>query len=83
MDYPERNNWYTRCLYNRRVDGVVAISQNILDGLVDAGVERRKIRLIHSGIDPSRFVAPDHDRMKQTTTSDCWLSCRSGRAQRD
>jgi len=59
MDYPERNNWYTRCLYNRRVDGVVAISQNILDRLVDAGVERRKIRLIHSGIDPSRFVTPD------------------------
>ena len=25
--------------------------------LVDAGVERRKIRLIHSGIDPSRFAA--------------------------
>ena len=59
MDYAERNNWYTRCLYNRRVDGVVAISQNILDGLVDAGVERRKIRLIHSGIDPSRFVTSD------------------------
>ncbi len=59
MDYPERRTWYTRCLYNRRVDGVVAISQNIFDGLVDAGVERRKIRLIHSGIDPSRFAAPD------------------------
>jgi len=59
MDYPERSNWYTRCLYNHRVDGVVAISQNILDGLVDAGVEPGKIRLIHSGIDPSRFVAAD------------------------
>jgi len=58
MDYPERKNWYTRCLYNRRVDGVVAISQNILDSLVHAGVERSKIRLIHSGIDPSRFLAP-------------------------
>ena len=59
MDYPERKNWYTRCLYNRRVDGVVAISQNIFDGLVEAGVERRKIRLIHSGIDPRRFGAAD------------------------
>ncbi|HET9917865.1 MAG TPA: glycosyltransferase family 4 protein [Candidatus Binatia bacterium] len=59
MDYAERDNWYTRCLYNRRVDGVVAISQNILDGLVEAGVDRRKIRLIHSGIDPSRFVTAD------------------------
>jgi len=57
MDYSEKKNWYTRSLYNHRVDGVVAISQNIFDGLVDAGVERRKIRLIHSGIDPSRFEA--------------------------
>jgi len=59
MDYIEKNNWYTRCLYNRRVDGVVAISQSILEGLVDSGVERRKVRLIHSGIDPQRFAVPD------------------------
>lgn len=59
MDYAESKSWYTRCLYNRRVDGVVAISQNILDGLVTAGVERRRIRLIHSGIDPSRFAADE------------------------
>jgi glycosyltransferase involved in cell wall biosynthesis len=59
MDYAENKNLYTRHLYNRRVDGVVAISQAILDGLADAGVERRKIRLIPSGIDPSRFVAVD------------------------
>jgi hypothetical protein len=30
MDYPEANNWYTRCLYNRKVEGVVAISRKIL-----------------------------------------------------
>ncbi len=59
MDYAESKSWYTRCLYNRRVDGVVAISQNILDGLVAAGVERQRIRLIHSGIDPSRFAGDD------------------------
>jgi len=57
MDYAEKKNWRTRCLYNRRVDGVVAISQTIVELLVVAGVERRKIRLIHSGIDPSRFAA--------------------------
>jgi glycosyltransferase involved in cell wall biosynthesis len=57
MDYAERKNCYTRWLYNRRVDGVVAISQIIVELLVDAGVERRKIRLIHSGIDPSRFAS--------------------------
>jgi glycosyltransferase involved in cell wall biosynthesis len=72
MDYVEKNNWYTRCLYNRRVDGVVAISQNILDGLVNAGVERRKIRLIYSGIDHTRFVTCDRtDSRKDNVTVGC------------
>lgn len=73
MDYAERNNWYTRCLYNRRVDGVVAISQNILDGLVDAGVEPRKVRLIHSGIDPRCFVTADtaDDTRRDAVTVGC------------
>lgn len=55
MDYPERRGWYTHCLYNRRVDGVVAISRAIGDLLVVAGVDVRKIRQIPSGIDPLRF----------------------------
>jgi glycosyltransferase involved in cell wall biosynthesis len=55
MDYPERRNLYTRYLYNHCVDGVVAISQPIVDLLVDAGVERERIRLIYSGIDASIY----------------------------
>jgi len=55
MDYPEKNNRRTRHLYNRCVDGVVAISRPIVDLLADAGVEGGKIRLIHSGIDVARF----------------------------
>jgi glycosyltransferase involved in cell wall biosynthesis len=57
MDYPEANTWYTRYLYNRRVDGVVAISGKISTLLIEAGVERERIRLIHSGIDPRPFEA--------------------------
>ena len=57
MDYPEPRSWYTNCLYNRRVDGVVAISQTIAGVLLGAGVERDKIRCISSGIDPERFAA--------------------------
>jgi glycosyltransferase involved in cell wall biosynthesis len=57
MDYPETNTWYTRYLYNRKVDGVVAISCKISKLLIEAGVEREKIRLIHSGIDPKPFEA--------------------------
>lgn len=73
MDYAESKSWYTRCLYNRRVDGVVAISQNILDGLVEAGVERRRIRLIHSGIDPRRFTADEtgEPALKEIPTVGC------------
>lgn len=62
MDYPETNNWYTRCLYNRKVEGVVAISQKIFDLLVQAGVEPKKIRLIHDGIDPRLFASAANAR---------------------
>jgi glycosyltransferase involved in cell wall biosynthesis len=56
MDYAERKNIYTRYLYNRGVDGVVAISQAIAVILLDAGVKKEKIRVIHSGIDCERFL---------------------------
>jgi len=52
MDYPLKGGRYRRYLYNRGVDGVVAISQKIADLLVSGGVKRERIRVIHSGIDP-------------------------------
>jgi len=55
MDYPMRKGWYDRHLYNRRVDGVVAISERIAALLVEGGVQRERIRLIHSGVDPEPF----------------------------
>jgi glycosyltransferase involved in cell wall biosynthesis len=55
MDYPEPKNCYTRYLYNRRVDGVVAISRSVLNCLLAAGVDPGSIRLIYSGIDPLPF----------------------------
>jgi len=55
MDYSESRSWYTRLLYNRRVDGVVAISRTIRDVLIRAGVDENKIRVIYSGIDPDSF----------------------------
>lgn len=56
MDYPIRKTWYHDCLYNRKVDGVIAISQKIADLLVQGGVRREKIRVIYSGIDPVPFA---------------------------
>jgi glycosyltransferase involved in cell wall biosynthesis len=66
MDYPEANNWYTRCLYNRKVEGVVAVSQRISELLVQAGVAAEKIRLIHDGIDPRPFESAANNRDMHT-----------------
>jgi glycosyltransferase involved in cell wall biosynthesis len=55
MDYPERAGWYTDFLYNRRVDGVIAISAAIAVLLRQAGVKENRIRRISSGVDAARF----------------------------
>jgi glycosyltransferase involved in cell wall biosynthesis len=55
MDYPIRRGWIDRYLYNRCVDGVVAISQPIADLLAEGGVAREKIRMIPSGVDPAPY----------------------------
>ncbi|HEX7232242.1 MAG TPA: glycosyltransferase family 4 protein [Candidatus Binatia bacterium] len=57
MDYPEHRGWYTRLLYNRKLDGVVAISRAIAEGLAQSGVEHGKIRHIPSGIEPAHFMS--------------------------
>jgi glycosyltransferase involved in cell wall biosynthesis len=69
MDYPERNNGYTRYLYNGRVDGVVAISRSVLDCLSEAGVNRRSIRLIYSGIDPMPYTGLQSDAHRATDSA--------------
>jgi glycosyltransferase involved in cell wall biosynthesis len=70
MDYPEARNCYTKYLYNRRVDGVIAISQSIVDRLSEAGVNRDSIRLIPSGIDPEPFrLATSHERRPNIPTT--------------
>jgi glycosyltransferase involved in cell wall biosynthesis len=63
MDYPEPRGWYTSLLYNHRVDGVVAISQAIGDLLIQAGVNKGKIRIISSGIDPAKFANCETQRV--------------------
>lgn len=55
MDYRERCSAYAQHIYNRRVDGVVAISRSIAGLLIAAGVERNRLRVIPSGVDTCRF----------------------------
>jgi glycosyltransferase involved in cell wall biosynthesis len=65
MDYPEAHTCYTRYLYNRKADGVVAISRKISELLIEAGVKRERIRLIYTGIDPLPFEAAARPREVQ------------------
>lgn len=73
MDYAERRGWYTDLLYNRRVDGVVAISQTIGNVLLRAGVHKDKIRIIPSGIDARIFenIGPQEAHSSNGTVVGC------------
>jgi glycosyltransferase involved in cell wall biosynthesis len=81
MDYPIRRGWFDRYLYNRCVDGVVAISRPIAALLAEGGVARDKIRIIHSGVDPEpyeKIPAPDGDRSPIVVGSVASLEERKG-----
>jgi len=57
MDY-RPNRVFAPYLFNRAVDGVVAISGGVADSLVAAGVERRRVTVVHSGVDCDHFHPP-------------------------
>ncbi|MGA2409559.1 MAG: glycosyltransferase family 4 protein [Candidatus Binataceae bacterium] len=58
MDYVP-NRLFAPWLYNRAVSGVAAIAPAVADALVRAGVDRRRIALVPSGVDCVRFAPPD------------------------
>jgi glycosyltransferase involved in cell wall biosynthesis len=55
MDYPIGNTWFRRWIYRRGVDGVVAISQGVLEAILAVGVDRSKVHLINEGVDTRHF----------------------------
>ncbi len=57
MDY-RPNRVFAPYLYNRAVDGVVAISAAVADSLAAAGVDRRRMHIVPSGVDCARFHPP-------------------------
>jgi glycosyltransferase involved in cell wall biosynthesis len=57
MDY-RPNRVFAPLLFNRAVDGVVAISEGVADSLAAAGVDRQRVTVIHSGVDCGRFRPP-------------------------
>jgi glycosyltransferase involved in cell wall biosynthesis len=60
MDY-RPNRVFAPYLYNRAVDGVLAISAGVADSLASAGVDRRRVTVVHSGVDCDRFRPPTTD----------------------
>jgi glycosyltransferase involved in cell wall biosynthesis len=57
MDY-RPNRVFAPYLFNRAVDGVVAISGGVADSLAAAGVDRQRITVVHSGVDCEHFRPP-------------------------
>lgn len=60
MDY-RPNRVFAPFLFNRAVDGVIAISGGVADSLAAAGVDRKRITVVHSGVDCDRFRPPSAD----------------------
>ena len=60
MDY-RPNRVFAPYLFNRAVDGVVAISGGVADSLAAAGVDRARVTVVHSGVDCERFRPPTSD----------------------
>jgi glycosyltransferase involved in cell wall biosynthesis len=57
MDY-RPNRVFAPYLFNRAVDGVVAISGGVADSLAAAGVDRERVTVVHSGVACDRFRPP-------------------------
>jgi L-malate glycosyltransferase len=57
MDY-RPNRVFAPYLFNRAVDGVVAISGGVADSLAAAGVDRQRVTVVHSGVGCDRFRKP-------------------------
>ena len=57
MDY-RPNRVFAPYLFNRAVDGLVAISGGVADSLAAAGVDRQRVTVVHSGVDRDRFRPP-------------------------
>ena len=58
MDY-RPNRLFAPYLYNRAVDAVAAISNEVADALCRSGVAREHLRIIASGVDCDHFRQPD------------------------
>ncbi|MFQ5507051.1 MAG: glycosyltransferase [Planctomycetota bacterium] len=51
MDYPLGGSLYRRWLYRKAIDGVVVISEGVMEEVRKLGVDPDRVHLIHDGVD--------------------------------
>jgi glycosyltransferase involved in cell wall biosynthesis len=62
MDYPVKKSIWSRLLYTRSVDAVIAISMGVQTALQAGAVPAEHMRLIPSGVDMNRFSSAPQTR---------------------
>ena len=74
--FPTRRNPLFRLKFTFRLDRVIAVSASIVDDLVEAGIPRPRLAVVHSGIDLSRYedrADPSEFRAELGITADAPL----------
>lgn len=70
-------------LYNKRTDGIVAVSNQVKDGLINLGIREEKLSVIHNGTPASKYDQVDPNKVEvlrkkfNMTSSDFVLGCVS------
>ncbi|MBD3412867.1 MAG: glycosyltransferase [Candidatus Aminicenantes bacterium] len=55
VDFPLKNNYFSKIKYQREVDLIIAISKAVKKVLVSGGLDKKRIRVVPSGIDYTPF----------------------------
>ncbi|HZX09848.1 MAG TPA: glycosyltransferase family 4 protein [Acidobacteriota bacterium] len=55
VDFPLKNNYFSKIKYRRDVDMIIAISEGVKKVLVSCGIDKKKIKVVPSGIDYTPF----------------------------
>lgn len=58
MSHPLGRNWFGWTRHWSGLDHVIAVSEEVRRSVVDAGIHPRRISVVHSAVDLSRFEAP-------------------------
>ena len=66
LSFPLRGRVLGRVKYGFRVDRVIAVSEAIRRLLIRQGLDRARVAVVHSGIDPQRFREGERSRLRES-----------------